>query len=159
MELILFRAMCNKEFEILKNKGFEHIFKRRYKWFAQDLRYISIIMNEVGYGKCPEMKYHNIIKFIIKLKENVPLKWLYLKKEREFINIGMHYECIKYIDNIKFEKISKDELPKLKPLLKWQSQSGRVVELYDVKKVKKMLNEMGKRGLNRIIYIDESVIK
>jgi hypothetical protein len=159
MELILFRAMSNKEFKILKNKGFNYTFKRRYKWFAQDLRYISIVMNEVGYGKCPEMKYHNIIKFIIKLKEITPLKWLHLKKEREFINIGMHYECIKYIDNIKFEELNKDKLPKLKPVLKWQSQNGKIVELYDINKAKKIINEMNKRGLSRIIYLDDLVVK
>ena len=71
----------------------------------------------------------------------------------------MHYECIKYIDNIKFEELNKDKLPKLKPVLKWQSQNGKIVELYDINKAKKIINEMNKRGLSRIIYLDDLVVK
>ena len=65
----------------------------------------------------------------------------------------------KYIDNIKFEELNKDKLPKLKPVLKWQSQNGKIVELYDINKAKKIINEMNKRGLSRIIYLDDLVVK
>jgi len=152
MKWDFYRAMSEEEFRILREQGFEATFRRAWKYFSTDPRYIAIVVNELNYGACPEVKYSRVAKFEIRFRKGAE-KFMRFFRERGFLNVAMHKNAVTFIEEFKWKELKKDKLPEPKPVLIWVSRKGRIVKVYSEKKAKEILTNMGS-GVKRILFIN-----
>jgi len=150
----LYRAMSKREKELLETRGFSATFsKGGWKWFATSPDYVFMVVNEFNYGMCPELKYTEIVEFEIDFDSAMPQSLVKKKMERGYLNIAIDGRALAWIKSVKWRLIDKSELPAVEPKLMWISQSGRIVEIYSIKKALELISQFGKRGFERIVHI------
>jgi len=152
VELVLYRAMCEEEFKILKERGFRSTFRKGWKFFSTNPEYTYIVTHELNYNLIPDVKYARVVRFTITLRD-VPGAYVRFFTERDYTNVMINCGALPFISSVTWKEIDKDALPRPKPALTWITKSGRVAEVFSLKKARQIWEKM-KSARQRVLYVD-----
>lgn len=143
-ELILYRAMCDEEFKILQTEGLVNTYTKKNgmhyggKWFASDLGYISIILNDDEYNlkNVRGELYTHVVKLRLRMPEYVFNKFR-AKSENGYVNYRIPYNYACMIEVISVEELDVDKVREIEtPLMYYHSSKGKWIKIWRYSKLK-----------------------
>lgn len=151
----LYRAMSKDEYRTLIEKGLFATWRRKWKFFTTSLEYLCIVIDELTYGYCPDIKYSVQVRFDFIL--NKPLEeceGVRIFKERGYVNVAMSRKAFQYIITYIATRLEREYVLKHcpKPVLVYVSKRGRICKIYSRKKAIKILQQGLKQ--NKIIELN-----
>lgn len=156
MELVLYRAMCEEEFQILKERGFNSTFRKGWKFFSTNPEYIYIVTHELNYNLIPDIKYSRVVRYTIVFRD-FPERYIRFFTERGYTNVMINCRALPFISAVEWKEVDKEALPEPKPALVWTSKSGRVVKVFSLKKAMQIWNNM-RSARQRVLHVDPAIL-
>ncbi len=148
--------MSEEEFNTLKSRGFHSTFRKGWKFFSTNPEYTYIVTHELNYNLVPDIKYARVVKFTITFRD-IPEDYVRFFRERGYTNVMINCGALPFISSVTWEEVDKDALPKPKPALTWITKSGRVAEVFSLKKAKQIWEKM--RGARqRVLHVDPTLL-
>ena len=152
----LYRAMSKEEFNVLRERGFNSTFRKGWKWFATDPRYVYIVTHELNYNLTPETKYTRVVQFDIEFHD-IPSHFVRFFCERGYMNVAINRIALSLVKSVSWTELDKDSLPQPEPMLMWISH-GKTIQVFDKRKAVKIFKNMI-RARMRIIHIHPHISK